>query len=183
MSVTAFQEPPAAVPIGRSDGSRDTLFQTDTTSMIQLILHLIGDYVLQSDWMAQNKTKRFAPAAAHAIVYSLPFLLLKPSLTAFMVILVTHFLIDRYRLARYVVWVKNCALNPASFKHGWPAEMMVTGFPDEADSDAHHKSLCWSNCSGTGYPSDAPPWLAVWLLIAADNTLHLAINYAALRWL
>jgi len=25
--------------------------------------------------------------------------------------------------------------------------------------------------------------LAVWLLIAVDNTTHLAINYAALRWL
>jgi hypothetical protein len=37
--------------------------------------------------------------------------------------------------------------------------------------------------SPTGYAPDVPPFLAVWLLIAADNTLHLAINYAALRWL
>jgi hypothetical protein len=27
--------------------------------MNQLLLHLIGDYVTQSDWMAQNKTKSF----------------------------------------------------------------------------------------------------------------------------
>lgn len=124
--------------------------------MIQLILHLIGDYVTQSDWMAQNKTKRHFPALVHAVTYSLPFLLLSPSLAAFSVILGTHFLIDRFRLARYVCWVKNF-LGPGN--------------------------LPWSECSATGYPPDRPAWLAVWLMIIADNTLHLAINYSALRWL
>ena len=143
--------------------------------MLQLILHLLGDYVFQSDWMAQNKTKRFAPAAAHAVVYSLPFLLLQPSLVAFLVILVTHFFIDRYRLARFVVYAKNIILDPA----GW----RFVGPMDTAALAERERRWAWSNCSGTGYPSDAPPWLAVWLLIAADNTLHLAINYAALRWL
>jgi hypothetical protein len=143
--------------------------------MLQLILHLLGDYVFQSDWMAQNKTKRFAPAAAHALVYSLPFLLLDPSLAAFLVILVTHFFIDRYRLARFVVWAKNVLLDP-SF---WRMHLVR----DRETMEAFLGRWSWPNCSGTGYPSDAPPWLAVWLLIAADNTLHLAINYAALRWL
>ena len=41
----------------------------------------------------------------------------------------------------------------------------------------------WSECSATGYPSDTPPWLAVWLMIIADNTMHLAINAAAVQWL
>ena len=136
--------------------------------MIQLILHLIGDYVTQSDWMAQNKTKRFAPAAAHAIVYSLPFLLLKPSWTAFAVILITHFLIDRYRLARFVVWAKNVFFDPAYWQN------------HNTHIREHVLPKYWT---ATGYPADTPPWLAVWLLIAADNTLHLAINYAALRWL
>lgn len=144
--------------------------------MLQLILHLFGDYVTQSDWMAQNKTKRFAPAAAHAVVYSLPFLLLRPSWLAFAVILVTHFLIDRYRLARFVVYAKNVVLQPAFWvaMKKWETEPLVI--------EARAK-WSWANCSGTGYPSEAPAWLAVWLLIAADNTLHLAINYAALRCL
>ncbi|WP_348269736.1 DUF3307 domain-containing protein [Edaphobacter paludis] len=128
--------------------------------MEQLILHLLGDYVTQSDWMAANKTKASFPAFAHALIYSLPFLLLigsapKPILAG-LVIFGTHFLIDRFRLARYVVFAKNFLGSP------WPE---------------------WSDCSVTGYPSARPAWLAVWLLIAADNTLHLAINYAALRWL
>jgi hypothetical protein len=124
--------------------------------MIQLILHLIGDYITQTDWMAKNKTKSTIAALAHAIVYSAPFLLLTHSLAALTVILVTHFFIDRFRLARFVVFAKNWTTN---------------------------RSLKWEDCSGTGYHKDDPAWLTVWLLIAADNTLHLAINYAALRWL
>lgn len=124
--------------------------------MNQLIIHLIGDYITQTDWMAKNKTRRALPAALHAIIYSLPFLLLTQSPVALLVILLSHYLIDRYRLARLVVFAKNWTTN---------------------------RSLTWADCSGTGYHKDDPAWLAVWLLIAADNTLHLAINYAAIRWL
>jgi len=125
----------------------------------QLILHLFGDYITQSHWMAENKTKANLPAWAHALVYSFPFLLLtgkapNPALAG-VVILVSHFLIDRYRLARYVVWAKN---------------HIGQKMPPLADCP-------------TGYPPDVPAWLSVWLLIAADNTLHLAINYVSLRWL
>lgn len=141
--------------------------------MIQLILHLLGDYVTQSDWMANNKTKRSWPALCHAVVYSLPFLLLKPSWAAFSVILITHFLIDRFRMARFVVWAKNVVLQPRSER----------GRNTTAVGWVRDPKWEWSNCSATGYPSETPAWLSVWLLIAADNTLHLAINYAALKWL
>lgn len=134
--------------------------------MIQLILHLLGDFVLQSHWMAENKGKNTFAAAVHAIAYSLPFLLLQPSWTAFSMILGTHFLIDRFRLARFVVWAKN--------------QFYVNNGPDFWEQKVRMR---WSNCSATGYPADVPPWLAVWLLIAADNTLHLLCNYTALRWL
>ncbi len=121
----------------------------------QLLLHLIGDYVTQSDWMATEKTKRHVAAFLHALVYSLPFLLFRPSPVAWFVIFGSHELIDRYRLARYVVWIKNW-LGP---------------------------NRPWSECSATGYPADRPAWLTVWLLIIADNVCHICINGAALRWL
>lgn len=82
--------------------------------MEQLILHLVGDYVTQSDWMASQKTTRYLPAFVHATVYSLPFLLLRLSWIAFAIILGTHFLIDRFRLAKYVVWAKNFIAPPSS---------------------------------------------------------------------
>lgn len=123
--------------------------------MEQLLLHLMGDYVTQSDWMAQNKTKNSLAALCHATIYSLPFLLIG-SAWAYLIIWLTHFLIDRFRLARYLVFAKNFL--------GWP-------WPK------------WEDCKATGYPSATPPWMAVWLMIIADNTLHLAINWASIKWL
>jgi hypothetical protein len=156
--------------------------------MIQLIMHLFGDYCTQSDWMAQNKTKASWPAFCHAVVYSLPFAWLAWSapnaVVAFTVILVTHFFIDRFRLARYLVWAKNL-LSP---KETWwcdfgPTPHIELGGNGRCLSCELVRTPPWKACMATGYPPDRPAWLAVWLLIAADNTIHLAINYAALRWL
>ena len=134
----------------------------------QLLCHAIGDYLLQSHWMATEKTKRSLACLVHVATYALPFLFLRPSLLAMAVIVVSHFVIDRWRLARFVVWLKNIALSPLS----WGAS---TGNADGARA--------WSNCNATGYPNDTPPWLSVWLLIIADNIMHVVINGAALRWL
>jgi len=119
------------------------------------LAHLVGDYLLQSHWMATEKTKRWWPAWAHALTYGLPFLLITQSPLALLVIVGTHAVIDRYRLAHHVVWAKN-QLAPNAFRPTHTA---------------------------TGYPDDTPPWLAFWLLIAADNILHMLINVAAVVWL
>jgi hypothetical protein len=123
-----------------------------------LLAHLVGDYLLQSHWMANEKTKHWWPAWAHALTYGLPFLLVTQSPAALAVIVGTHAVIDHYRLARHVIWAKNLVAPKAYRK-------------------------AWSECSATGYPSDTPPWLAVWLMIIADNTMHLIINVAAVRYL
>ena len=117
-----------------------------------ILAHLIGDYILQSHWMATEKVNRWWPAIAHALTYGLPFLLVTQSPLAVAVIVVTHAVIDRYRLAKHVVWAKN-QIAPKAYRPGHTA---------------------------TGYPEDTPPWLAVWLLIIADNTIHIAINTAAI---
>jgi hypothetical protein len=124
--------------------------------MEQLLLHLIGDYVTQTDWMARTKTHASVAALCHATVYTLPFLLLSPSMAALAVIGVSHFLIDRYRLARYLAFAKNKL------------------------TDWH---LTWAECKATGFPAAVPAAQAFWLMILIDNTTHLSINYAALRWL
>jgi len=122
-----------------------------------VLAHLVGDYLIQTDWMAQEKTNRWLPAVAHAVTYGLPFLAITTDPVALAVIVGTHAVIDRYRLARHVCWAKNL-LAPAAYRHPW------------------------SECSGTGYHRDRPAWLAVWLMILADNTMHIAINSAAIWW-
>lgn len=116
-----------------------------------LLAHLVGDYLIQTHWMATEKTKHWWPAIAHGLTYTLPYLVFTQSPAALLVIAGTHIVIDRYRLARHVVWAKN-QLAPRSHR------------PDH---------------TATGYPADTPAWLAVWLMIFADNTIHLLINTAA----
>lgn len=42
----------------------------------QLIAHALGDYVLQSDWMATEKTAKSRATFAHAAAYGVPFVAL-----------------------------------------------------------------------------------------------------------
>jgi len=123
-----------------------------------VLAHFVGDYITQSDWMALEKTSKWWPAWAHALTYGAPFLLVTHSPLALAVIVGTHAVIDHYRLARYVVWAKN-QLAPAGFRSAW------------------------ADCMATGYPSARPMWMTVWLMIVADNVLHIAINAGAVEWL
>lgn len=126
----------------------------------QIVLHLVGDYLTQSHWMAQNKTKNWWPAFVHATVYSLPFMLITQNAAALGIIFATHSLIDRYRLARFVVWLKNGPII-------W-------------DRNISGRWVGLKPVTATGYAEDTPPWLAVWLLIFADNTIHLICNGVAI---
>lgn len=124
----------------------------------QILAHLVGDYILQSHWMAQEKTKQSVAAIVHAICYTLPFAFLTHNGSALAAICLSHFLVDRFRLARWVVWLKN----------GY----MFSDRPGFIDLHL--------NPTATGYRDDVPAWLSVWLLIIADNTIHLICNGIAL---
>lgn len=158
-----------------------------------LIAHAVGDYLLQSHWMATEKVKRASAAAVHAVCYTLPFLFLTRSPAAFGVICGTHFVIDRWRLARYVCWAKNFLSPfhpdggasvgfPAWFR-AHPTARRLRPKPGGYRFALYSVNPPWPECSTTGYPPDTPVWLSVWLLIIADNIMHVLINGAALRWL
>ncbi len=132
----------------------------------QLIAHLIGDYFLQSDWMAVEKTKKNLAALAHVATYVVPFLFLTQSPVALAVIVGTHFVIDRWRLARYICWAKN-----------WLAPRWID------DNGTMVRNIEWKHCTPTGYTQDKPLFLSVWLLIIVDNTMHILCNALALRYL
>lgn len=125
----------------------------------QILCHLFGDYILQSDWQAVNKTKSLWVAAVHGFFYSVPFLFLYPSNEAIFIIGLSHVVIDRFRLARYLCWIKN-----------FLAPLTEWG------------NNRWSDCDWSGYRKDRPDWLKGWLLFLADNSLHILINGIALRY-
>lgn len=143
----------------------------------QLVLHAIGDYCLQSDWMAITKTKKSVAALAHIVTYTLPFLLLTQAPAALAFIAGTHFVIDRWRLARFVCWAKNWIAMPSM-------KPCTCKAPFEACSscDVRVINLPWAACVATGYPPDRQAWLATWLLIITDNIMHVLLNAVALRW-
>lgn len=126
--------------------------------LLGVLMHFIGDYLIQTDWMAQLKTKRWAPAIVHGVTYGVPFVFVTMSPIALAVIIVTHIVIDHYRLARHVVWAKN-QLAPKEWRYSWTEGNL------------------------TGYRNDAPPWLTTWLMIIADNTIHIVINTLAILYL
>ena len=122
----------------------------------QLVAHAVGDYVLQSEWMATEKTKRSLPALVHCLTYTLPFLFLTQNTYTLAVIAGTHFVIDRWQLARYVTWAKN---------RPWPG------------------SAPWSESRQTGFHPDTPRWLSGWLVIIVDNVMHVVTNGLALHFI
>ena len=133
------------------------------TDLDPLLAHLAGDYLLQTHHQATEKTRAWGPALAHAATYTAAHLPLTRNWKALAIIGGSHAVIDRYRLARHVVWAKNQA---APRRYRPTLDEALKGAPGKAP---------------TGYPVDTPPWLAVWLMIAADNTLHLLLNRWALR--
>lgn len=136
----------------------------------QLLLHLVGDYLFQSHWMAENKAKPgwvgLTACLAHVLCYGLAFYLY-PGITGHELFLViaTHFLIDRYRLAYYVILLKNLLLQP-------PSDIGDNRFGVHDFDDLDRT---------TGFPETTPPFLKVWLFIIVDNTLHLLTNYWILK--
>ena len=123
--------------------------------MNELLAHAIGDYVIQTDHMAARKVEAHGPALLHAMTYTLPFITLTRRWQPLVVIAGTHFVIDRWRLAKHVAWAKN-QLAPKAYR------------PDH---------------TATGYGKDKPEWMAVWLMIFLDNTMHGLINHCALaQW-
>lgn len=130
-----------------------------------LIAHLFGDYVLQNDWIAAEKTKQWSVAVLHGVLYALAYVLMflivgvHRSLPVLLVLLViggTHIVIDRLRLAKQLIWALN-QLAPPQYRYSW--------------RDAKKNA---------GYSSSKPAWMSTWLMIIVDNTVHLTINGLAI---
>jgi hypothetical protein len=120
----------------------------------QLLAHLVGDYILQTHYEAVEKTNSWLPATTHAAKYAAAFLPLTRNWKALAVIGGTHAILDHYRLAKHVNWARN-QLAPADYR---PKDL-----------------------SNMGSPPETPVGLAMALMFITDNTIHMAINAAAIE--
>jgi hypothetical protein len=120
--------------------------------MIQLGLHLIGDYIIQNDWMALNKkliTLRGELACQiHCISYALLFLVIG-SWKAVLVIYITHYILDRTNIVVKALAIRNGIKSTKNF----------------------------------GFGLRRPFAISIWLYIITDNTIHLILNWLALKFL
>ncbi len=67
-----------------------------------LLAHLFGDYVFQNRWMALNKTKNLKACLLHCFLYTMSCgLLLQLEIWQVVIVFTTHFIMDRYTLAKY----------------------------------------------------------------------------------
>jgi hypothetical protein len=64
--------------------------------------HLVGDYLLQNDWMALNKKQSSWHCFVHVLVYMVPFLFTGLLWWQIVLIGVQHYLQDR---TQFVVWL------------------------------------------------------------------------------
>lgn len=125
--------------------------------MIQLLLHLLGDYFLQNDWMAVNKNKYsfigWVACYIHCILYALPFLFYYHNSNIFFWVYITHLSIDKFSLAKYVTRIVN-----------WRWDFNWDGVGNETSFDL-------------GFDSGRPAFITVWIHIIRDNSMHIACNY------
>lgn len=160
----------------------------------QIVCHLIGDWVLQSDYQARYKTKSTFVCLFHCFLYTLPFLFLTRELWALGAIMASHFVIDRIYLGRYVVWLHNfiapfgyLCLNPRDDRYmKW---VWTRPYPE------------WKYCQETGFVTivldrekirdedprelkrlklkqtyERPLWMQWLVLIVTDQVMHVVCN-------
>ena len=69
--------------------------------------HLIGDYILQNDWMALHKKKSSFRCAVHIVFYMIPFLWCDISWIGMILIAIQHYAIDRSNFVGWFMKVKG----------------------------------------------------------------------------
>lgn len=68
--------------------------------ILLIICHLVGDYVLQSNFIASTKGKNWYHLIVHCVLYIVPFLIVFGWTWQLLIIFLTHMIIDPLK-ARY----------------------------------------------------------------------------------
>lgn len=146
-----------------------------------LLCHLIPDYLLQTDWMALNKSKNTWNCLVHVLIYTSCFLILTFSWKALLFIGITHFIFDRWPIIiRRLIWWKN---HFPTFDYAPFEYCDTTGYCDDSPYNSAKKDEVMDKFVVTRYGKPRHFFITIWLYIISDNTLHLICNFIALYFL
>jgi len=91
--------------------TQDQIVLIGALNSLLLVGHLVGDYLLQNDPMATNKTKSTLHCGLHVVLYTGACIVATLAYLpwwAYAIMAITHFCIDRWRLANiYMKWAKQ----------------------------------------------------------------------------
>lgn len=82
--------------------------------ILLIMCHLVGDYVLQSNFIASTKGKNWYHLFVHCVLYTVPFLIVFGWTWQLLIIFLTHMIIDPLK-ARYgkITYVQDQILHYA----------------------------------------------------------------------
>ena len=140
-----------------------------TPLILAIIGHLVGDYLLQNDWMATNKKKHSFPCAVHCLLWTCSvmffagwmwiekphFLWIKP--WVFSALFLTHFIQDRTQII--IWWMKLKWKDQSKFME------------------------CDSLLLKHEYEPTIKVGLGPWSIIVVDNVWHIVEIWAVWRFL
>lgn len=87
-----------------------------------IVGHLVGDFLLQTSWMAEGKAKKWAPLLLHCIVYTsaicVSFLVATGNIPIIMIAIVfsSHVILDR---RTFVAWWSKTIMGVKNGKPVW----------------------------------------------------------------
>lgn len=143
-----------------------------------LLCHFVGDFILQSDWMAMNKSRKSIPCLVHVLIYTACFLVLTVSWKALLFIGLTHFMLDRFHTPlKRLLWLKN-HIGP-TMEYPPYGYCNSTGYYD----DSPYNSLIPDKEDLEKWGKPRHFFITIWIYITIDNTLHLICNLIALSLL
>lgn len=118
------------------------------TLLLACIGHLVGDYLLQDDWMANNKKKSSSICAIHCTLWTLSVCLFSGwGWLPFLFLWITHFIQDRTKI---ISW--------------W----MSLKWKDQTEFMRCDELRC-----GDIYEPSIKPGLGPWSVIVVDNVWHI----------
>lgn len=137
--------------------------------MFELLLgHLAGDYLLQNEWMALNKSKNtlngWMAAFMHCILYTVAICLFMWNFDWYwmVVVFLSHFPIDKFSLAeKYLHFIKGKGLKDYVYKNG----IWDNGLPKPQGQLNRYDAL--------------EGGFTAFVYAVTDNTMHLILMWGA----